>query len=166
LVLAVLVSRTGLFIVIQAFIAGGPIAFFPNILLGNWLFGDVAKTSAILFQPLPAWAVLLNLPFPLTIALAELPIYYGYVMPRLEALSGRTWLAVGLAFLWHAEQHVALPLVFDWRFILWRFGMFLPFALLVALALRWRPRLMPYMMVGHCLIDMTVAVMVLSASMS
>ena len=50
-----------------------------------------------------------------------------------------------------------MPLIFDWRFIAWRFLMFLPFALLMALALRLRPTLLPYLMVGHFLIDLSSA---------
>ena len=38
----------------------------------------------MLFRPLPMWAILLGFLFPITIAFAELPTYFGYVMPRLE----------------------------------------------------------------------------------
>ena len=39
--------------------------------------------------------------------------------------------------------------------------MFLPFAVLVALVMRARPRLMPYIAVIHVLMDLSVAVMFL-----
>ena len=70
---------------------------------------------------------------------------------------------VRLAFVFHALQHCALPLVFDGRFLLWRFGMFLPFAALTAILLRWRPSLFPYTMVIHGLLDLQVGMMVLFA---
>lgn len=142
-----------------------PLATLPSLGLGSLLFGDMAKTSAIMFRPLPQWVALLNLiAFPLSIAFSELPTYYGYVRPRLEALSGNAWLAVGLAVFFHAAQHCALPLVFDARFIVWRLGMFLLFAALLGITLRWRPSLFPYMMVVHGLLDLQVSVMMLMVS--
>ena len=41
---------------------------------------------------------------------------------------GRGWIGVALPILFLAAQHCALPLVFSGRFLLWRLGMFLPFA--------------------------------------
>jgi hypothetical protein len=38
----------------------------------------------------------------------------------------------------------------------WRFLIFLPFALWVGLIVRWRPRLLPYMMVIHALMDVSL----------
>ncbi len=64
------------------------------------------------------------------------------------------WLAVLLPVLMLAAQHACLPLLFDSRFFTWRLLMFVPFAAMVGLALRWRPRWMPYMVVGHALMDL------------
>jgi len=50
-------------------------------------------------------------------------------------------------------QHVTLPLLLDARFILRRLLMFMPFALLMAVVLRWRPQLLPYLVVVHMLMD-------------
>lgn len=63
-------------------------------------------------------------------------------------------------------QHVSLPLIFDWRFIVWRGLMFLPFALLLGWALHRRPGLLPYLVVVHILFDLLVAVQVLAASLA
>ena len=70
-----------------------------------------------------------------------------------------------LAAFWHAVQHCTLPVIFDVRFVLWRLTMFLPFALLIAVVVRRWPRLLPYMMIGHVLMDMQLGAMVLSASL-
>lgn len=150
-------------ITLALFVVGGPLAMLPSQLLGSALFGDVALTADIMFRPLPQWAIIVSLLFPLTIAFAELPTYFAYVMPRLEALTQRTWLAVLLPSLFLAAQHIALPLVFDARFMLWRFGMFLPFALFCGIALRWRPRLLPYFMVIHGLMDLQIVFMIPAA---
>jgi hypothetical protein len=131
-----------------------PLVLLPNYALSLWLFGDINAPSAIFFRPLPYWVALACLVlFPFTVALAELPTYFAYVMPRLAVLSRRPWLAWLLASLWLGLQHVALPLLFDWRFVIWRALMFMPFALFLGACLLWRPRLLPYLMVGHGLLD-------------
>ena len=81
-------------------------------------------------------------------------------MPRLEAQTGRTWLAVLVPSLFLAIQHCTLPLLMDGRFITWRLLMYLPFALFVGLLLHWRPQLLPYLVVVHGLMDMAAALMI------
>jgi hypothetical protein len=49
------------------------------------------------------------------------------------------------------------------RFIAWRLVMFMPFAFLVALVMRWRPRLLPYLAIVHALMDISAAAMFFSA---
>jgi membrane protease YdiL (CAAX protease family) len=101
--------------------------------------------------------------FPITNGLAELPTYFGYVQPRLVPQIGRV-AAVLITGLMLACQHATLPLLFDARFIAWRLIMFVPFGLLVAVMLRWRPQLLPYMVVVHMLMDASVMYFVLAAS--
>ncbi|MEA4907634.1 MAG: hypothetical protein GYA17_09195 [Chloroflexi bacterium] len=142
-----------------------PLASLPNMYLANWLYGSNEAVFSLFFRPLPMWAAPIALVlFPVTIAFGELPTYFGYVMPRLDALSGRRWVGLLLPVLFLALQHVTLPLLFDWRFLVWRAAMFVPFALLVGLALRWRPRLLPYLMIGHALIDLMTIWFVFTAS--
>lgn len=139
-----------------------PLATYPGQWLANWLYGSVETVYSLFFQPLPLWAGIVSFLFPITIAFAELPTYFGYVMPRLSNLLSSGWLAFGIAAFFLAFQHITLPLIFDWRFMLWRFGMFLPLALMMALCLKIRPRLFPYFMVCHALVDMMTVVMILS----
>jgi hypothetical protein len=139
-----------------------PAATFPNQWLANKLFGSEDVVFALLFRPLPLWAGIVSTLFPLTIAFAELPTYFGYVMPRLENQLGNGWLAWGLASLFLSFQHVTLPLVFDWQFIVWRFGMFIPLSFLLGLCLKLRPSLFPYLMAIHTLLDMSAVAIVLT----
>jgi hypothetical protein len=73
-------------------------------------------------------------------------------------------LALALPAIMLGLQHVAVPLVFDWRYGLWRSLMFLPFAFLVGFALRWRPRLLPFMAAVHVLMDLGFAAMLLNVA--
>jgi hypothetical protein len=116
-------------------------------------------------RPLPVWAAVIGLViWPITHGLAELPTYFGYAMPRLETRTGHPWLAVSLASFFLAAQHIALPLLLDGRFIAWRMLMFIPFALMVGILLHWRPRLLPYMVIVHILIDAATAAALLSVA--
>jgi hypothetical protein len=142
-----------------------PTASLPGVLLSGWLFGDPQATLELIIRPLPLLAAYAGIIlFPVTVGLTELPTYFGYVMPRLEAKGFRPWLAVALPALILSLQHVALPFLFDVRYLIYRGLMFIPFALLAGIGLHWRPRLMPYYVVVHMLMDMTFATMFLSAA--
>jgi len=142
-----------------------PAAMIPNIGLATVLFGDPQIAFDMFVQPLPLWAALIALvAFPLTIALTELPTYFGYVQRRLAEAGHRAWVVIVVPALFLALQHVAMPLLFDWRFALWRALMFLPFALLLGWGVRRRPGVLPYLLIVHFLLDLQVGVMVLMAS--
>jgi hypothetical protein len=137
-----------------------PIALAPNYFLSLWFWDDPSIPFGILFQPISKyWAYLLFITFPLSIAFAELATYFGYIMPRLENVLGKTWLAVLLPVLFLSLQHCCLPLVFDIKFIVYRGLMYLPFALFIGIALKNRPRLLPYFVILHGLMDMQAVVM-------
>jgi hypothetical protein len=115
--------------------------------------------------PLPLWAAYAAiLLFPVTQGLAEGATYFAYAMPKLESQGLSRWLAVSLASLMLAFQHIAVPLLFDTRYILWHGLMFIPFAFLAGILMRWRPRLLPYIAIIHVLMDMLFATMLLSVA--
>ena len=139
-----------------------PIALIPNYLLSVWFWGELSYSYALLFRPLPIFInYILLIAFPLTIAFAELPTYFGYIMPRLEKSLGKKWLAMLLPVLFLSIQHCCLPLIFDAPFIIYRGLMFLPFALLIGLVLLKRPRLLPYFVVLHGVMDMQTVIMLI-----
>lgn len=37
-------------------VIAGPLGYLPNLLLANWLFGDVQAPLDLLVRPLPVWA--------------------------------------------------------------------------------------------------------------
>jgi membrane protease YdiL (CAAX protease family) len=147
-----------------SFIIIGPLAFLPNILLANLLFDDPATTLDLIVRPLPLWAFYAAaVLFPLTQGLAEIPLYFGYVMPRLDARPFPDLRPVILPALMLGFQHLAVPLLFNLPFILWRALMYIPFAFGIGLLLHWRPRLMPYIVVIHVLMDFSFILMFLPA---
>lgn len=141
----------------------GPVSYLPNIMLGKWLFGNPEETLDLIIRPLPLWAAYASIIlFPVTQGAAEIATYFSYVMPRFKSQGMSPWLAITLPALLLGLQHLAVPLLFDTRFITWRALMFIPFAFLVGIVMHWRPRLFPYLAIVHVLMDMSFAAMLLS----
>ncbi|HEY3427590.1 MAG TPA: hypothetical protein VGK83_02870 [Acidimicrobiia bacterium] len=150
---------------VMALLVAGPVGYLPNILLGGLLWGDPQVGAALSFRSLPLAAALAILfTFPVVHALTELPTYFGYVMPRLQALTGRRILPLLLCAFVLSTQHIFLPLLFDWRFLVWRLLMFLPFALWLGWIIDRRPTVLPYLAIAHGLIDLSLPILVLTAS--
>ena len=143
-------------------LVAGPIGYLPNILSARWLFGDQQIALDLLVQPLPMGAAIACFAlFPLLQGLVEIPTYMLYARPRLETQGLPSWMAVALSSFFLSAQHIFAPFILDARFITYRMVMFLPFAVLIALVMRTRPRLMPYIAIIHVLMDLSVAVMFL-----
>jgi membrane protease YdiL (CAAX protease family) len=143
-----------------------PLVLAPSLLLSQLLWGDSTYYHQLLFRPIPVYHVyLLMVAFPVTIALAELAIYFGYILPRLKQQMKTGWLAVLLPVLFLSAQHCTMPLIFDAKFILLRGLMYLPFAAMLGIALNKRPTLLPYLAVLHGLLDaMTVMMMLVEGN--
>lgn len=146
---------------IVASIVALPIVAAPREPLATALLGDVTIANNLLFKPLPVWAIIVSFLLPLTIAFAELPTYFSYVMPRLESQLKNGWLAWLITSLFLAAQHMFLPLIFDGGYLLWRFGMFLPFALFAGFVLKLRPALLPHFIIMHALLDISTVLVYL-----
>ena len=147
--------KTDLLWIIGSSIIGLPVISAPMNIVGTAIFGDAMTPINMMFRPLPTWALVTSVLFPLTIGFAELPTYFAYSMPRLEAQLRNSWVAWLIASFFLAAQHMFLPLILDGNFILWRFLMYLPFALFAGLLLKLRPTLLPYTMIIHALADVS-----------
>lgn len=137
----------------------------PSVVLGTLLWDDPTVGQRLLIGPLPTWAALVALLlFPVTTAAVELPTYAGYVLPRLRSAGLPVAAAVALVGLVLGLQHGALPFLPASQFFLWRATMFVPFALLLIAALAWRPRLLPWFVAVHLLLDALAGVQVWTAA--
>lgn len=138
-----------LLLIMAAVIGGGvPLYLFSYAFLGSFV------PPSTMFQEIPLWAAFIALLiFPVTNALVELPIYMGYALPRLQMITGRTWIALVLAALGLALQHVFLPLIFEPNYMLWRLFSFLPLALMLG-AIFLKTRRLSLIVIVHFLIDL------------
>jgi hypothetical protein len=156
--------KADLLAMLGVLLIAAPAGFFPNILLAGWLFGSPQTALDLLMRPLPLGIVYVVciLLFPLTQGMVEIPTYFSYAMPGLRSQGQPRWLSVATPVLMLGLQHIAVPFLFDFRFIAYRALMFLPFALVIGLVLNWRPRLLPYIAILHVLMDLSLGVMFLT----
>jgi membrane protease YdiL (CAAX protease family) len=139
------------------FIAISLVLFLAGGVLGPFVYGTAEVPTP--FGELPLWGALYGvLIWPVLWAIAEDVTYLGYALPRLEVASRRAWLAVAVVTFGWAIQHIALPVVPDWRWVLYRFVSTIPIAVgLSILYLRTR-RLMPFI-IAHWALDALVVLM-------
>jgi membrane protease YdiL (CAAX protease family) len=84
--------------------------------------------------------------------------FQGYALPRLEALTGRTWIAALVVGLLWAAQHSVLPFVADWRYLFFRLLAFIP-GVLVLMLIYLRTRRLAPLIVAHWSMDILGAIM-------
>jgi hypothetical protein len=138
-------------------VVAGTLGTFGGSLL---IYGNPLPPNV--FFKLPVLATLIYvIVFPISNAAVELPTYYGYAYPRLEAMTKRPWLSLGLAIFFLGLQHISLNLVFDAHYLAWRFLSMVPVAILVGLVYRRTRRLFP-MQVAHWVMDLQLAISALT----
>lgn len=144
-----------------AFLVGSiALAMPPGTWFAAVLWGDATYPNDLLFQPLPVAAVYpLLLLMPVTQALAELPVYWGYVAPRLRAFGMGRWTTVGLVGAVLSLQHMFFAFQLDARYDVWLALRFLPFSLWTGFVVDRRPTALPYLMGLHLAIDATLPVL-------
>jgi uncharacterized protein len=143
------------------------ILVFPFFLVGGILAHRLlygAATSdpgSYLVQPhfIPMWALVYSLSLWWLIwSPTEEATYQAYVMPRLQALTGRTWLTFLIVGFFWAGQHTALSFIPDLRFIAFRFLAFLP-GVLVMMIIYWRTRRLTPLIIAHWPMDIIGSLM-------
>ena len=139
---------------------------FPFFLGGNYvarifLYGsNVTTLNSYLVRshPLPIWAMVYSLALWWLIwSPTEETTYQAYALPRLQGLTGRTWIALLVVGFWWTAQHCALPFIPDGRFLLYRFLSFLP-GLLILMLLYLRTRRLTPLIIAHWPMDIAAAI--------
>jgi membrane protease YdiL (CAAX protease family) len=126
------------------FLAGG-------MIFGPLIYGEATPPTP--YGGLPLWAALYSvLVWPVLWAIAEQFTYLGYALPRLEVLSGKAWVAVGIVGFGWCIQHIALPYIPDWQWLLYRFTATLPIAIVLPIVYLRSRRLLPFI-VAHWALD-------------
>ena len=118
----------------------------------------------ILIQPIPIWIAIINtILLPVTIVFAELPLYYGYSFNRIKEKTGNKFLAMSYIVFFYALQHSFIPLLFDWKYMLFRFLSFLPLIIVLGIIYNKKRALAP-LMIGHGFLDLATGMQILISS--
>lgn len=132
-----------IFIAVGFIIVIGVLAFASaEFVVGPMVYGE--DSPPLPMGPLPLWAALYALlVWPVVWAIAEDMTYLGYALPRLEAVLGKTWLALLLVNFGWALQHVALPII-DMQWALYRLLQTVVIGVIWTLAYLVLRRLLPF----------------------
>lgn len=136
-----------------------------GLLAGKVVFGTlqmIPYPGLLSARRLPVWAVIYSFSIWWLIwSPTEEMTYNGYVLPRIQALTGSKWIAVLMVGFWWALQHSFLPLIWDWKYVLWRFLWFLPGVLVMTLVYLWMRRLFP-LILAHWPMDVSAQIYTLN----
>lgn len=133
---------------------------------GMYGFGFIiyGYVPVVMIQPIPVYLAAFNvILLPLTIVFAELPLYFGYSLNRIEKATGNKSFSIGYTMFFYALQHSFFPLLFDWKHILFRFLSFVPLLLVLGIIYYKNRKLTP-LMIGHGLLDIATGTQILITS--
>lgn len=140
-------------------LAIAPAAGLASVITQLFYGRSMPPYLAIVDVPL-AGALYSVLIWPVIWAITEELVYLGYLLPRLETLSGKTWIAALVVTVFWGLQHLANPFIPDWTYALARV-----LAAMVAVGgvtlvfVVWRRNLVA-MIGAHYMIDLATAFMV------
>jgi membrane protease YdiL (CAAX protease family) len=139
--------------------------FFLAVLAASWMVWGTVQPQLypglLAGRALPLWGVIYSLSvWWLIWSPTEEMTYNAYALPRLEALFGSKWKAVAVVGFWWALQHCFIPLILDWKYIVWRFLAFLPGVVAFTLLYLRVRRLSPFI-VAHWPMDIYAALLTL-----
>lgn len=130
---------------------------------GYMFYGHVPVTMV---QPIPVWLAAINaILLPLTIIFAELPLYFGYSLNKIEKITGNKILSIVYPVIFYALQHSFMPILNDWKHILFRFLSFLPLMSVLGIIYYKKRKLVP-LMIGHGILDIATGAQILMTSIS
>lgn len=130
---------------------------------GLMFYGYIPVTMV---QPIPVWFALINvILLPLTVVFAELPLYFGYALNGIEKITGNKILSIVYPMFFYALQHSFIPLIYDWKHILYRFLSFFPLMFVLGIIYYKYRKLQP-LMIGHAVLDLATGAQILITSIS
>jgi len=128
---------------------------------GFMIYGYVPVTMV---QPIPVWIASINiLLLPITVIFAEMPLYFGYSLNKIEQISKNKLLAICYPVFFYALQHSFIPLLFDFKHIAFRFLAFLPLMIFLGIIYN-KKRKLTQLMIGHAVLDLATAAQILMIS--
>lgn len=129
-------------------------------LAGFICYGVIPYAAPMMIAPIPLWLAIINvLLLPVSTALAEDGLYLGCGVNQIK----NKYVAVLVPAFFFALQHSFIPVLFDFRYIIYRFLSFLPLTIILCHNYYKKRNPLP-IMVGHAVIDIATVVQILMTS--
>ena len=130
-------------------------------LAGFLCYGVIPYASPMMIEPVPVVLAVINfLLLPVTTALAEDGLYLGCGVNGFKNKA----VAIGVPAFFYALQHCFIPVIWDTKYIAYRFLSYLPLTIILCWYYRKKKNPLP-VMVGHALIDVMTVAWVLATSL-
>lgn len=131
-------------------------------LSGLICYGVIPYLAPMMASPIPVVLAIINfILLPLTVPFAEDGLYLGCGVNSFK----NKYLAVLIPAFFYALQHSFIPVLIDFKFIIYRFLCFLPLTIIFCIYYYKKKNPVP-MMVGHVIVDMASVIMILVTSIS
>ena len=129
-------------------------------LAGFICYGVIPYAAPMMIAPIPLWLAIINVPLlPITTTLAEDGLYLGCGVNQIK----NKYAAVLVPAFFFALQHSFIPILFDLRYIIYRFLSFLPLTIILCHNYYKKRNPLP-IMVGHAVIDVATVAQILMTS--
>jgi len=137
-------------------LAVAPTAILASVITQAFYGNALPPMIAVVDLP-PMGALYSILVWPIIWVITEELVYLGYLLPRMEVLSGKTWKAVLIVIFFWGFQHLAMPFIPDEKYLISRVlaatAAIIGFPIVFVL---WRRRLIPLIGV-HFIADLVTA---------
>lgn len=131
-------------------------------LAGLICYGVIPYAAPMMAEPIPVALAIINfIVLPLTVPFAEDGLYLGCGVNSFK----NKYFAVLVPAFFYALQHSFIPVLFDIKFIIYRFICFLPLTIILCFYYYKKRNPVP-VMIGHALVEMASVILVLVTSIS
>lgn len=129
---------------------------------GFFVYGKFPYMATFMIAPIPLWLAIINIfILPITTTMAEDGLYLGYAMN----INKNKWVAILFPAFFYALQHSFIPILFDWKYIVYRLFSFLPLTIIFCYWYYKKRNPIP-IMVGHFVINIVTAAQIVVTSAS
>ena len=131
-------------------------------LAGYICYGVIPYLAPMMASPIPLVLAIINfIVLPLTVSFAEDGLYLGCGVNSFK----NKYAAILVPAFFYALQHSFIPLLFDFKFIIYRFLSFLPLTIIFCYYYYKKKNPVP-MMIGHTIVEIASVVMILVTSIN
>ena len=131
-------------------------------LSGFICYGKLPYFAPMMATPIPVFLAIINfIVLPLTVPFAEDALYLGCGVNSFR----NKYMAIIIPAFFYALQHSFIPLLFDFKFIIYRFLCFLPLTIIFCYYYQKKKNIVP-MMIGHVVVEIASVVLILVTSIN